>query len=92
MAQTVGPPMAMFPAGVHGVSQQLFYGQQTSTLLTHDTRAELTFPDASRPCKLAKVDFHFLIFLYMMCVDLRKKRRRILRKILVKNKVDYLSL
>ena len=27
-----------------------------------------------------------------MCVDLRKKRRRILRKILVKNKVDYLSL
>ncbi|XBI28828.1 hypothetical protein VPH35_052968 [Triticum aestivum] len=25
MAQTVGPPMAMFPAGVHGVSQQLFY-------------------------------------------------------------------
>ncbi|XBI04150.1 hypothetical protein VPH35_132487 [Triticum aestivum] len=44
MAQTVGPPMAMFPAGVHGVSQQLFY-------------------------------------------DLRKKRRRILRKILVKNKM-----
>ena len=44
MAQTVGPPMAMFPAGGHGVNQQLFYGQQTSTLLTHYTRAELTFP------------------------------------------------